>query len=131
HHPTAIATTLQGLRARVGDARIFAVLEIRSNTMRMGVHRDTLAPALSLADRVLLLKPSGLNWNLERITAVLGGRGQVLPTVDAILDSLSQELRPEDRVLIMSNGGFENIHVRLLKRLAENSEAREKYKEES
>src|SRR6185436_6687455 len=83
HHPTAIATTLQGLRARVGDARIFAVLELRSNTMRMGVHRDTLAPSLSLADRVLVLKPNGINWNLDRVTAVLQGRGQVLPSVDA------------------------------------------------
>ena len=117
HHPTAIATTLQGLRARVGDARILAVLELRSNTMRMGVHRDTLAPALSLADRVLVLKPNGINWNLERVTAVLNGRGQVLPSVDAILDTLARELRPRDHVLIMSNGGFENIHTRLLAQL--------------
>jgi UDP-N-acetylmuramate: L-alanyl-gamma-D-glutamyl-meso-diaminopimelate ligase len=117
HHPTAIATTLQALRAHVGDARIFAVLEIRSNTMRMGVHRDTLAPALSLADRVMLLKPNGINWNLERVTAVLGGCGQVFPNVNAIVDALTQELRPKDHVLIMSNGGFDNIHVRLLESL--------------
>lgn len=121
HHPTAIATTLAALRARVGDARILAVLELRSNTMRMGVHRDTLAPALSLADQVLLLKPAGLNWNLERVTAVLAGRGRVLPTVEAILDALAQELKPTDHVLIMSNGGFENIHQRLLTRLQSSS----------
>jgi UDP-N-acetylmuramate: L-alanyl-gamma-D-glutamyl-meso-diaminopimelate ligase len=114
HHPTAIATTLQALRAHVGDARIFAVLELRSNTMRMGVHRDTLAPALSFADRVLLLKPTGVNWNLERVTAVLGGCGRVLPSVDAIVDALTRELRPKDHVLVMSNGGFDNIHARLL-----------------
>jgi len=117
HHPTAIATTLQALRARVGDARILAVLELRSNTMRMGVHRDTLAPALSLADRVLLLRPNGINWNPERVTAVLNGRGQVLVSVDAILETLLQELRPNDHVLIMSNGGFDNIHTRLLEQL--------------
>ncbi len=117
HHPTAIAATLQALRGRVGNARIVAVLELRSNTMRLGVHRDTLAPALSLADRVLFLKPNGINWNLERATAVLEGRGQVLPTVEAILDTLVQELRPKDHVLIMSNGGFEDIHARLLARL--------------
>jgi UDP-N-acetylmuramate: L-alanyl-gamma-D-glutamyl-meso-diaminopimelate ligase len=118
HHPSAIATTLQAMRARVGDARIVAVLELRSNTMRMGVHRDTLAPALSLADQVLLLRPNGITWNLERVTTTLGGRGRVLPTVEAILDSLAGELRPTDHVLIMSNGGFENIHQRLLERLS-------------
>jgi UDP-N-acetylmuramate: L-alanyl-gamma-D-glutamyl-meso-diaminopimelate ligase len=125
HHPTAIATTLQALRAHVGDARVVAVLELRSNTMRMGVHRDTLAPALSLADRVLLLKPKGLNWNLERVTAVLDGRGQVLSDVDAILDTLTQELRPKDHVLIMSNGGFDNIHMRLLDNLKKSSVTRQ------
>jgi UDP-N-acetylmuramate: L-alanyl-gamma-D-glutamyl-meso-diaminopimelate ligase len=117
HHPTAIATTLEALRARVGDARIVAVLELRSNTMRMGVHRDTLAASLSLADQVLLLRPNSINWNLERVTAVLGGRGRVLPSVDAMLDMLVAELKPTDHVLIMSNGGFENIHDRLLARL--------------
>jgi UDP-N-acetylmuramate: L-alanyl-gamma-D-glutamyl-meso-diaminopimelate ligase len=117
HHPTAIATTLAALRARVGDARIFAVLELRSNTMRMGVHRDTLASSLSLADRVLLHRPAGVNWNVERVTAALNGRGQALSSVEAILDALSQELRPSDHVLIMSNGGFESIHTRLLERL--------------
>jgi UDP-N-acetylmuramate: L-alanyl-gamma-D-glutamyl-meso-diaminopimelate ligase len=119
HHPTAIATTLAALRARVGDARIVAVLELRSNTMHMGVHRDTLAPALSLADSVLLLRPAGINWNLERVTTVLDGRGRVLPSVEAILDTLVPELKASDHVLIMSNGGFENIHARLLDRLKE------------
>lgn len=117
HHPTAIAATLQALRARVGDARIVAVLELRSNTMRMGVHRDTLATALSLADGVLVLRPNGINWSLDRVTAVLEGRGRILPTVEAMLDTLARELRPKDHVLIMSNGGFENIHTRLLARL--------------
>jgi UDP-N-acetylmuramate: L-alanyl-gamma-D-glutamyl-meso-diaminopimelate ligase len=117
HHPTAIATTLAALRARVGDARIIAVLELRSNTMRMGVHRDTLASSLSLADKVLLLKPTGLNWNVDRVTSALDGRGRALPSVDAILDTLDQELHPADHVLIMSNGGFDNIHARLLARL--------------
>jgi UDP-N-acetylmuramate: L-alanyl-gamma-D-glutamyl-meso-diaminopimelate ligase len=117
HHPTAIATTLQALRAHVGDARIIAVLELRSNTMRMGVHRDTLASALSLADLVVMLKPNRVNWNLDRITASLAGRGQALTSVDAILDTLTREARAKDHVLIMSNGGFENIHGRLLERL--------------
>ena len=119
HHPTAIAATLEALRARVGDARILTVLELRSNTMRMGVHRDTLGAALGLADRALLLRPAGLNWNVERVTQALDGRGQVYATVEAILDALALEARAGDHVLIMSNGGFENIHARLLDRLQE------------
>jgi UDP-N-acetylmuramate: L-alanyl-gamma-D-glutamyl-meso-diaminopimelate ligase len=139
HHPTAVSVTLEALRRRVGDARIFAVLEPRSNTMRLGVHRDTLGPALVLADRVLLLRPDDLNWSLERVTRALdddrqarpgGGpaerspraaRGQVCPTVDAILDILVTETRPGDHVLIMSNGGFGGIHARLLDRLTGNT----------
>jgi UDP-N-acetylmuramate: L-alanyl-gamma-D-glutamyl-meso-diaminopimelate ligase len=117
HHPTAIAATLQALRAHVGNRRIFAVLELRSNTMRMGVHRDTLAGSLALADRVLILKPTELNWNLERVTGALAGRGQVHATVEEIIESLAKETRPEDNVLVMSNGGFGNIHSRLLERL--------------
>ncbi len=117
HHPTAIATTLSALRAHVGNARILAVLELRSNTMRMGVHRDTLAGSLALADQVLMLKPTNINWNVERVTSTLKGYGRVFPTVDAILEALKGDLKPQDHVLIMSNGGFENIHSRLLERL--------------
>ena len=117
HHPTAIAATLEALRARVGNGRILAVLELRSNTMRMGVHRDTLAGSLILADRVLMLKPAELNWNLDRVTGALDGRGQAYPTVEEIVEALAREARPADHVVIMSNGGFGNIHVRLLERL--------------
>ena len=117
HHPTAIAATLEALRARVGNGRILAVLELRSNTMRMGVHRDTLAGSLILADRVLMLKPAELNWNLDRVTGSLDGRGQAYPTVEEIVEALAREARPADHVVIMSNGGFGNIHVRLLERL--------------
>ena len=117
HHPTAIAATLEALRARVGDARILAALELRSNTMRMGVHRDTLAGSLVHADRVWILKPADLNWNLERVTHALDGRGQACATVEEIVGSLSRETRPGDHVLIMSNGGFGNIHARLLEQL--------------
>jgi UDP-N-acetylmuramate: L-alanyl-gamma-D-glutamyl-meso-diaminopimelate ligase len=117
HHPTAIAATLEALRARVGDARILAALELRSNTMRMGVHRDTLAGSLVHADKVWILKPADLNWNLERVTHALDGRGQACPTVEEIIGSLSREARPNDHILIMSNGGFGNIHARLLEQL--------------
>jgi UDP-N-acetylmuramate: L-alanyl-gamma-D-glutamyl-meso-diaminopimelate ligase len=117
HHPTAIAATLEALRARVGNARILAVLEPRSNTMRIGVHRDTLGPSLALADRVHLLRPADLTWNIERVMRGLEGRGQTHTSVEAILDALEGELRPGDHVLIMSNGGFGGIHARLLDRL--------------
>ena len=118
HHPTAIASTLAALRARVGNARIHAVLEPRSNTMRMGVHRDTLGPSLVRADRVYLLKPTELDWNLERATRPLEGRGRAYENIEAILDALASDVRAGDHVLIMSNGGFGNIHQRLLERLA-------------
>ena len=117
HHPTAIAVTLEALRARVGNARILAVLELRSNTMRLGVHRDTLAGSLVCADRVWMLKPADLNWNLERVTNALEGRGQAYPTVEEIIETLSREARPDDHILVMSNGSFGDIHARLLDRL--------------
>ena len=117
HHPTAITATLEALRARVGNARILAVLELRSNTMRMGVHRDTLAGSLVHADKVWMLRPADLNWNLERVTSALQGRGQAYPTVEEIIETLSREARPDDHILIMSNGAFGNIHARLLEQL--------------
>ncbi len=119
HHPTAITVTLQALRARVGHERIIAVLEPRSSTMRMGAHRDTLGPALASADDVLLLQPPELAWDLQQVVHALNGRAQVFATTEAILDALAPTLHPRDHVLIMSNGGFDNIHARLLERLGQ------------
>jgi UDP-N-acetylmuramate: L-alanyl-gamma-D-glutamyl-meso-diaminopimelate ligase len=118
HHPTAIRLTLEALRARVGDKRIVAVLEARSNTMRMGVHREQLAPALAGADRVLLYQPAELKWDLNTVAEALNGAARVFRSVDEILRTLTSELRAGDQVLIMSNGGFEGIHSRLLNELA-------------
>ena len=117
HHPTAIATTLAGLRGRIGNARILAVLEPRSNTMRMGVHARTLGPALSVADRVLLYQPADLGWKLDGVAAELGQKVSVFSDVAAIVDTLVGEVRTGDHVLIMSNGGFEGIHARLMEAL--------------
>jgi len=114
HHPTAIRTTLAGLRARVGDARIIAVLEPRSNTMRLGVHAAELPGALTQADRVLVHAPGDLRWEPRKLLAPLGPRCQVLDSVEGVLGALVAEVRPGDQVLIMSNGGFGNIHQRLL-----------------
>jgi UDP-N-acetylmuramate: L-alanyl-gamma-D-glutamyl-meso-diaminopimelate ligase len=118
HHPTAIHTTLEALRARVGGKRIVAVLEARSNTMRMGVHRAELGPALAGADQVILCQPTEFQWDINIVTAALNGRARVFRSVDEIVTVLGQELRPDDQVLIMSNGGFDGIHAKLLARLA-------------
>ncbi|MFQ5995987.1 MAG: UDP-N-acetylmuramate:L-alanyl-gamma-D-glutamyl-meso-diaminopimelate ligase [Acidiferrobacterales bacterium] len=114
HHPTAIAATLQALRSHVGRRRIFAVLEPRSNSMRMGVHRDSLAASLSEADQVLLLQPPDISWDMAAVSAALNGRARILSSVDAIVATLVEELRGDDRVLIMSNGDFGGLHEKLL-----------------
>jgi UDP-N-acetylmuramate: L-alanyl-gamma-D-glutamyl-meso-diaminopimelate ligase len=114
HHPTAIATTLQGLRARVAGARIIAVLEPRSNTMKLGVHREQLAPALELADRAWFLNSADLGWDLPSAVAALGTRASFAPDVDALVKGISQDSRPGDQVLVMSNGGFGGLHDKLL-----------------
>ena len=118
HHPTAIATTLAGLRARVGDARIVVALEPRSNSMRMGAHADALAPALADADEVVFLHRPELAWDAERVIAALGGRGRTAPSVEAMIAVLRERVRAGDHVVFMSNGGFENAPRRLLEALA-------------
>jgi UDP-N-acetylmuramate: L-alanyl-gamma-D-glutamyl-meso-diaminopimelate ligase len=114
HHPTAIATTIDGLRRRVGRSRIVAVLEPRSNTMKMGVHRNTLAPSLSGADEVWLFTPPDLGWDASPIIAALGSRGHSSHDVDSLAGELVKATRPGDHVLIMSNGGFGGLHGKLL-----------------
>jgi len=113
HHPTAIKTTLDGLRRQVGGARIIAVLEPRSNTMKQGVHEKTLATSLELADVVFALQPDNLKWNLAESFNVLEA-SHVENSVEAILERLVTMLQPNDHVLIMSNGGFSGIHQKLL-----------------
>ena len=117
HHPTAIETTLGGLRARVGTARIVAVLEPRSNTMKLGVHREQLALALRQADRSWFLNSSDLGWDMPTAMTALGGRAAFADTVDALVQKLADEARPGDQVLVMSNGGFGGLHEKLLAEL--------------
>jgi UDP-N-acetylmuramate: L-alanyl-gamma-D-glutamyl-meso-diaminopimelate ligase len=114
HHPTAIETTLRGLRARVGDARIIAVVEPRSNTMKLGVHREQLAPALALADKSWFLNSGELGWNLPEAVAGLEERAEFAPNVDALVKALAAQSRAGDHVLVMSNGGFGGLHEKLL-----------------
>jgi UDP-N-acetylmuramate: L-alanyl-gamma-D-glutamyl-meso-diaminopimelate ligase len=105
HHPTAIATTLEGLRANVGTGRIIAVLEPRSNTMKLGVHANTLAGSLQVADIAIIYQPPGQDWEIRYADGI-----QTIPTLDAIIDKLSEEVRPGDHVVFMSNGSFGGIH---------------------
>jgi len=114
HHPTAIATTLQGLRRRVGNKRILLVLEPRSNTMQMGVHRDTLAASMQDADRVWLYQSPQLGWSLQVVAEALSVPAEVSGSIDALVASISQAAAAGDHILVMSNGGFGAIHDRLL-----------------
>jgi UDP-N-acetylmuramate: L-alanyl-gamma-D-glutamyl-meso-diaminopimelate ligase len=114
HHPTAIGTTLKGLRARVGAQRILAVLEPRSNTMKLGVHREQLAPSLKAADRTWFFAPKDLGWDLPGAVSSMGDRVSLAGTIDELLESLIEEARPGDHVLIMSNGGFGGLHDKFL-----------------
>jgi UDP-N-acetylmuramate: L-alanyl-gamma-D-glutamyl-meso-diaminopimelate ligase len=119
HHPTAIATTLAGLRAHVGDARILVGMEPRSNSMRMGAHADELAPSLADADSVVFLKRAELPWDADRVVGALGGRGKTAPTVDSLIAVLRAEARPGDHVVFMSNGGFEGAPRRFVAALGD------------
>lgn len=114
HHPTAIQTTLDGLRKKVGAARIVAVLEPRSNTMKLGTMADALEASLALADEVFMLQPDHVQWSVaEKVP-----RAKVGQSVEQLLQSLLDNIRPGDHVVIMSNGGFGGIHQRLITQLS-------------
>ncbi len=117
HHPTAIESTLAGLRRQVGEARIIAVLEPRSNTMRLGIHGAVLAASLDLADLVVVYSPPDLAWDAAKALAPLGGRLQLCADLDQVLAAATAEVRPGDHLLVMSNGGFGGIHQRILERI--------------
>lgn len=114
HHPTAIATTLDGLRKKVGNARILAVLEPRSNTMKMGVHKDTLANSWQKADEVYLYEPEGMDWSLVDSVAHSNAPTHCFRDVEKIVQGVCNVAQPGDHILVMSNGGFEGIHSRIL-----------------
>ncbi|MDF2445109.1 MAG: UDP-N-acetylmuramate:L-alanyl-gamma-D-glutamyl-meso-diaminopimelate ligase [Moraxellaceae bacterium] len=118
HHPTAIATTLEGLRRKVGEAKIIAVIEPRSNTMRLGAHKENLAPSVAAADQVLWYQPEGLNWDLGPVVADSPVPAVVLNSIDAIIAKVVADAMPGDQVVIMSNGGFGGIHQKLVKALS-------------
>jgi UDP-N-acetylmuramate: L-alanyl-gamma-D-glutamyl-meso-diaminopimelate ligase len=114
HHPTAIATTLAGLRARVGAARIVAAMEPRSNSMRLGAHADALAPSLDDADLVVFLQRPELAWDAGKVIEGLRGEGIAVADVDALVATLRERVLAGDHVVFMSNGGFDNAPRRFL-----------------
>ena len=108
---------LAGLRARVDGGRILAVIEPRSNTMKLGAMKDRLAPSLAAADAVFCFS-GGLQWDAAAVLAPLGGKAAVLGDLGALVEAIAGAARRGDHVLIMSNGGFGGIHEKLLARLA-------------
>lgn len=124
HHPTAIATTLAGLKAQInagGTGRVLAVLEPRSNTMKMGVHQQPLADSLQLADETYLFRPSDLSWDLAAVANACP-HGRIFSELDLLIADLVSSARAGDHILVMSNGGFGGIHQRLLQALEQHHE---------
>jgi UDP-N-acetylmuramate: L-alanyl-gamma-D-glutamyl-meso-diaminopimelate ligase len=119
HHPTAIATTLAGLRAKVGGARIVVAMEPRSNSMRLGAHADALAPSLDGADVVLFLHRPELPWDAAKVVDAVRGDARTVPDADALLAALREATREGDHVVFMSNGGFDGAPRRFLAALRE------------
>lgn len=117
HHPTAIATTLAGLRAQIGDAQLIAVIEPRSNTMRLGSHMAALPASVADASRVFWYQPAGLDWSLDGVVADSLVPAQVASDLDAIVEQVVAAATPQTRVVVMSNGGFGGIHQRLIQAL--------------
>ena len=117
HHPTAIATTIDGLRRAVGRARILAVLEPRSNTMKLGMMKAALPDSLVDADHVYCYA-ANLGWDVAAALAPLDGKMEVHDDLSALTEAIARAAQPGDHVLVMSNGGFGGIHDKLLTRLA-------------
>lgn len=114
HHPTAIATTLAGLRAKVGKARIIVVLEFGSFTMRSGVHKDSIKNALAVADIVVCKRPSMQAWNLDEVLASFPQATAAYDDVTTLVENLVKQLKSGDHVIVMSNSGFDGVHTSLL-----------------
>jgi UDP-N-acetylmuramate: L-alanyl-gamma-D-glutamyl-meso-diaminopimelate ligase len=122
HHPTAIEATIAGLRRRVGAARILAVLEPRSNTMKLGAMNARLPDSLRGADLVFCYGArsgrNALGWDAAQVLAPMGARARSFDDLDELVRAVTAAARPGDHVLVMSNGGFGGVHDRLLASLA-------------
>ena len=113
HHPTAITRTVEALRKRHPNRRIVIALEPRSNTMKMGVHNDTLADALAAADYIAVYRPPGFDAAFDRALEVLGSKVQLFADYDDLVTALGMELRAGDQMVFMSNGGFGAVRQKL------------------
>jgi UDP-N-acetylmuramate: L-alanyl-gamma-D-glutamyl-meso-diaminopimelate ligase len=120
HHPTSIASTLQGIRAGTGGGRVIAVIEPRSNTMRMGQHRAQLAPATAAADRVHWYQPADMDWTLDELLVDAPVPASLHRQLDELVRAVCTEARPGDRIVVMSNGSFGGVHRQLLAELENN-----------
>ncbi len=116
HHPTAIALTLEALRPAT-TGRLIAVVDIRSNTMKMGVHAGELGRSFAAADLVLLCETPGITWDIAKMAQTAPTIVEIKADAQQIVDTLSQHCQPGDQIVIMSNGGFDNIHQRLVQAL--------------
>ncbi|TBW07421.1 UDP-N-acetylmuramate:L-alanyl-gamma-D-glutamyl-meso-diaminopimelate ligase [Azotobacter chroococcum] len=117
HHPTAIATTLDGLRKRVGEAPIIAVIEPRSNSMKLGAHRDGLPESVAQVDQVVWYAPPNLGWDLAATAAACPVPAVVCDSLEAIIARVASQAAPGTQVVIMSNGGFGGLHGKLAEAL--------------
>ncbi|KQQ50056.1 UDP-N-acetylmuramate:L-alanyl-gamma-D-glutamyl-meso-diaminopimelate ligase [Pseudomonas sp. Leaf127] len=117
HHPTAIATTLDGLRKKVNDAPIIAVIEPRSNSMKLGAHRDGLPESVQQADQVVWYAPANLGWDLGATAAQCAVPAVVCDSLEAIIARVKSQAQPGTHVVIMSNGGFGGLHGKLAEAL--------------
>ena len=117
HHPTAIETTLDGARKRLGERKLWAIIEPRSNTMRMGSHKDGLAHSARLADQVIWYQPEGMDWDLQPVIDASANKAMIARSLDEIIQTVSGQAGEGDAVVIMSNGGFGGLHQKLLRAL--------------
>lgn len=114
HHPTAIATTLDGARKRLGERKLWAIIEPRSNTMRMGSHKAELADSAQLADHVIWYQPEGLDWDLQPVIDAAQNQASLARSLDDIIEHVVKGTGEGDAVVVMSNGGFGGLHQKLL-----------------
>jgi UDP-N-acetylmuramate: L-alanyl-gamma-D-glutamyl-meso-diaminopimelate ligase len=117
HHPTAIKTTLEGLRAKVGDSPIVAVIEPRSATMRLGIHKDTLSAAVADADQVFWYQNPRIDWDINAVADACDVPSTATADIESLLALTISKVTDKANIVIMSNGGFEGFHLRLIERL--------------
>lgn len=121
HHPTAIKTTLAGLRAKVGEEKIIAIIEPRSNTMRMGVHKNALNKSITDADDVLWYQPANVDWAMDEVVNKSPVPAKLLRDLDELIHATISISEPNTHIVIMSNGGFGGVHQKLIAQLTKHA----------